>query len=323
MSGNGVSRRDALRVGGLTALGVALSGCSTGQKQVIAARSPRRVVRIAHLTDFHVQPERGGGEGMASCLRHCMAQKDRPSMVITGGDLIMDAFDQDAVRTKLQWDLFTRVMKDENGVPVHHTLGNHDIWGWNKDKSKTSGSEAGWGKKWALDLLGMERAYYAMDAGMWRVIVLDSVQPHPDGYVGGVDEAQLAWLDGELGSSKGRPVMVVTHIAVFAPSAAMYNTKLENGNRVIYSSLMMANAHEVTKVFKKHGNVKLCLQGHMHRNDRAELDGTTYITSGAVCGAWWKGPGEQCIEGYGLVDLFDDDSFAHQYQAYGWVAREA
>jgi len=321
-SGNGVSRRDALRVGGLAALGLALGGCSTGPKQV-AVRAPKRVMRVAHLTDFHVQPERAGAEGMAACLRHCMGLKDRPSLVVTGGDLIMDAFDKDAARTKLQWDIFTRAMKDECGVPVHHTLGNHDIWGWNKDQSKTTGNEPKWGKKWALDTLGMERAYYGTDAGHWRLVVLDSVQPHPDGYVGGIDAEQFAWLDGELAAHANRPVMVVTHIAVFAPSAALYNNKLENGNRVIYSSLMMANAHKVGGLFKKHGNVKLCLQGHMHRNDRAELDGTTYITSGAVCGAWWKGPEGQCTEGYGVVDLFDDGSFVHGYETYGWVAREA
>jgi hypothetical protein len=48
----------------------------------------------------------------------------------------------------------------------------------------------------------------------------------------------------------------------------------------------------------------------------------TFICGGAVSGAWWKGRGTRCDEGYGLVNLYDDGTFEYEYQRYGWVARE-
>ena len=325
-SGNGVSRRDALRVGGLAALGVALGGCSTGPKQDTGVLRPRkRVMRLAHMSDVHIQPERAGYEGMAACLRHCMEQRDRPSMVVTGGDLIMDSFEKDSSRTKLQWDLWTRVFRDECSLPVHHTLGNHDIWGWNKSKSGTTGTETLWGKKWALDELGLAREFYAVDAGTWRVVILDSVQPNGEGYIGRLDEAQKDWLTGELASCRasGTPVVVVSHIPVLGMGAVEHDGRIDGDNWRIPGAVMHIDGQALHQMFADSGVVKLCLSGHIHKNDRIDYGGVSYICDGAVSGAWWRGSEDRCAEGYGLVDLYNDGSFEHRYETYGWVAREA
>ncbi|MCA9285344.1 MAG: hypothetical protein KDA22_09030 [Phycisphaerales bacterium] len=70
---------------------------------------------------------------------------------------------------------------------------------------------------------------------------------------------------------------------------------------------------------------ELILRGHMHRIDRVEVDGVTYICDGAVSGNWWKGgPGQRdgswAREGYGIVDLNLDGTFAHEYVEFGWKA---
>ena len=46
----------------------------------------------------------------------------------------------------------------------------------------------------------------------------------------------------------------------------------------------------------------------------------TYLCDGAVCANWWKGPHQECREGYATIDLFDDGTFARDYHEYGWKA---
>ena len=71
------------------------------------------------------------------------------------------------------------------------------------------------------------------------------------------------------------------------------------------------------ELFKKHGNVKLCLSGHMHLNDRCDVDGVSYICDGAVSGAKWKGSKRQTAEGYGLIDPhFPENYFLQQLFAF-------
>ena len=60
-------------------------------------------------SDAHIQPERSAFDGVRTCLEHCQSHKDKPDILVTGGDMIMDAYDQGFDRTKAQWELWTRV----------------------------------------------------------------------------------------------------------------------------------------------------------------------------------------------------------------------
>lgn len=113
-----------------------------------------RPLRVAHLTDCHIQPELKAAEGTAKAMRHAMSQRPKPDLVLMGGDHVMDANAQNETRTKLQWDLFDRVRKENIDVPTHFALGNHDPWGWNKKASGTDGSEPLWGKRWFTEHFG-------------------------------------------------------------------------------------------------------------------------------------------------------------------------
>ena len=104
-------------------------------------------LRIAHLTDIHVEPELRAGEGMAACFHHVQQLADKPDLILTGGDSVMDSFEADDARTTLQWNLWNSVLKNECWIPVRSCIGNHDVWGWIKSKSKTTGQEPNWGKK--------------------------------------------------------------------------------------------------------------------------------------------------------------------------------
>ena len=60
----------------------------------------KRVLRIAHLADIHVQPELDAAAGMASAIEHAQNLKDKPDMILQGGDAIMEALAADKARTK-------------------------------------------------------------------------------------------------------------------------------------------------------------------------------------------------------------------------------
>lgn len=320
-TGNGISRRATLAtLGGLAAGLAAASGAHAHPEP-----TRRRSIRLAHLTDFHVQPERAADQGMGACLDHVMAQKDRPELILTGGDLVMDTFEQEEPRTRLLWDMFVKRCRDHTSIPIEHCLGNHDIWGWNQRKSKTTGAEARWGKAWALDALGLPAPYRAFDRAGWRFIVLDSVRPlHGDGYTAHLDDEQFEWLGAELKATHAasKPALIVSHVPIFSVSALDDASRVRETDWSFPAALMHADAAKIMALLRAHPCVRLCLSGHIHRIDRTDYDGVTFICDGAVCGAWWRGRQKQCDEGYGLIDLYEDGTFEHQYQRYGWVARE-
>lgn len=287
-----------------------------------------RTLRFAHFTDVHVQPERAAAQGLAAALRHAQSIDDPAQFIVTGGDLVMDAFEADEARARLQWDLFTNVLRSECSLPVDHCLGNHDFWGGHKRNSRTRGDESRWGTGWAREALGLAADHHAFERGGWKFVVLDSVRADAvagkgDGYTAHLDEAQFAWLTQQLASTPAAtPVVVVSHVPLLTVTVAASDAKRSKNNAVtIPGDLMHSDTARVAALWRQHPNVKLCLSGHIHQIDRVEYRGVTYICDGAVSGAWWKGPNAGFPEGYGLVDLFDDGTFDWRYVPYGWVAR--
>ena len=286
--------------------------------------APKRAIRLVHMTDMHIQPELKAFEGVTSCLHHMQSLVDKPSLILTGGDLVMDSLAQDATRTGTLWNLWTKTLKDSCSLPVEHCIGNHDIWGWNKAKSKVTGDEPKWGKRWALDVLGLEKPYRTFDKAGWRFIVLDSVFPGPKpdgGYIGKLDDEQFAWLEGVLNQTPAtKPVLVLTHIPILTVTAIAHQSKPTVEKHEVPVAKMMSDMPRIVKLFEKHRNVKTCLSGHIHDIDEINYQGVKYLCDGAVSGAWWKGKHDDCQEGYALIDLYEDGTVQRTYQTYGWSA---
>lgn len=281
--------------------------------------------RIVHMTDIHVQPELGAEAGLAAALAH--AQRQKPDLVITGGDSVMDVFEAKRGRAEDLRKLFLGTMKRECSVPLRHTVGNHDIFGWNKSRSGTVGTEADWGKRFACDMFGIARTYHSFDQGGWRFVCLDSVQPKGDAYTAYLDDAQHDWLVRLLADTpKAMPVCVVSHIPVMSLTTLTFGKPRGRDkvgeDTVITNGEMHTDATLLHDLFRRSGNVRLCLSGHIHLVDRCAIDGVTYICDGAVSGSWWKGPLQGIPEGFGVIDLRPDGTFDHRYESYGWKARK-
>ncbi|MBX9738215.1 MAG: metallophosphoesterase [Phycisphaerales bacterium] len=350
-----MSRRRALMLGSAGALiGAAgsLSACarmpqgrSAGGVTIDQARGSTRLV---HFTDPHIRPEFNAVKGVDAALAHVQANAGDADMLIGGGDMIMHAMDQELARTRELWSLWTRAVKNGCAMPVEYCIGNHDIWGWNKEKSKSAGTEATWGKKWWSEITGRATTYKAIDRGLWRIVILDSVQPLGASYQGRLDEEQFAWLENQLTTAgAGRHVLVISHIPILCISmidcdARLYPNAEGEGRMglVLGSGAMHMDAHRLLRLFQRVGNVRACLSGHIHTVDHMNYLGIDWFCNGAVCGMWWRDfaanmefmkkrfrEGDVPLEhrparadpGYAVVDLFDDGRVARKYVTFGWT----
>lgn len=79
-----ISRKQFPTVAGLSTLG-AVSACTTPNFPSIAwpsAKPKKRILRIAHLTDFHMMPMEDAPDSARNAIRHAQAQIDPPDMLL-------------------------------------------------------------------------------------------------------------------------------------------------------------------------------------------------------------------------------------------------
>jgi len=302
-----------------------------GRPAAAAGEPAPRPFRIAHLTDIHVQPERQSATGLASCFAHVQSLAERgeaaADMIITGGDTIMDCMEADDARTRTQWDLWRKVKADACSLDVRSVVGNHDVWGWTKARAKTTGAEPLYGKKWACEQFGRALPYESFDRGGWHVVLLDSVYPHADGYVGRLDDAQWDWLARDLAAvPAATPVILVSHIPILSVNPLATATAADPGRDgkpsfALSGGLVHIDHPRFQELFAKHRNVKACMSGHLHIVERIEFGGVSYLCNGAVSAGWWKGLHRGTDFGYAVVDLHPDGRVDCRYVPYGWTAQ--
>lgn len=318
-SSRALSRREAMAASLLAAGGAVISRASSA-----VAAAPAGALRVAHLTDMHVQPELRADDGFAAALRSL--QQHDPAFIITGGDHVMDASAQPRERAKLQFDLYDRVLSQNTKLKTYPVIGNHDVWGWGLENPPRSDVE--FGKAMALDRLKLKSPYYSFDAGGWHIIILDSIHindpddPEERTYLGHLGTEQTEWLKADLAKTGTKtPIAIFSHIPIVAVCIFFTgHRRNEAGNAWrLQDYVMHADARQLVEMMHPY-NVKLLASGHIHMIDRIEYLGQTFICDGAVSGNWWRGPRMEFPEGYGLFDLHPDGRFDHQYVTYGWEA---
>lgn len=323
---NKLTRREVIKSIAATAIVGTAAPSAVGQHgaSIVPTSDRKRVLRLAHLTDIHVQPERKADQGLVACLHHVQKLADAPQLILTGGDSVFDSFESDDARTQLQWDLWNRIFANECSLPVQTCVGNHDIWGWYQSRSKTTGNEPNYGKKRAIENLRLSNSYYSVDhACGWRFIVLDSVQPNGEGYLAYLDDEQFDWLRRDLrDADPSKPVLVLSHIPILSAAGLLFSKQEKNGNYTVSCSRVHRDAAKLKELFSRHPTVKMCLSGHLHHVDRVDYNGVAYLCGGAVSGNWWKGRHRDCDEGYSVIDLYNDGTFEREYVTYGWKAVE-
>lgn len=256
---------------------------------------------------------------MEKCLTEC--QKHHPDVIFNGGDMVMDCLGVDEDRVKPQWDIFTHVLRANAGVQVHHCIGNHDVWGW-ADIAKYK-NESKFGKRYAMDRLGLDRRYRSFDLNGWHIVILDSTHRRfGNGYTARLDEEQFEWLVDDLARvPANRPVLVMSHIPIISACSIFHGANEASGQWRVPTGWSHIDARRIKDLFKKHPNVTACVAGHMHLVDRVDYLGVSYFCNGAACGGWWRGPFQECRNGYGILDLYSDGTVENEYHEYSWTPR--
>jgi Icc protein len=197
----------------------------------------------------------------------------------------------------------------------YNTMGNHEIYGI-YSKSGADHSNPEFGEKMFEKRIG--ESYYSFDHKGWKFMILNSVEDAGnDKYVGKIDDEQIGWIKEELGKTdKKTPIVISTHIPFITA-----NTQKSQGTTVANdSSSVIYNGKVVLDLFKGY-NLKLILQGHLHTVEDIFIDGTHFITGGAVSGGWWEGPNVETQEGYILITATKND-FTWKYIDYGWEVKK-
>lgn len=310
---------------------VILGGLSAGAVMVVGADelraaepAPPGALRVAHLTDMHVKPEASNGEGYARALDSLKTLDRQPAFIVTGGDHVMDVMQSSRERGDVQWNLYQKLLEQNTKLRAYPVLGNHDVFGWGA-KEPLPEDSPGYGKAMALDRLGLRKTWYSFDAGGWKFVVLDNIARRGGGYYGDIDPEQTEWLKGELESNRTKPVCVFSHIPIASLCAFFFSYgdgKKPKEFWKIGDNLMHRDSKDLIKLIGQN-NVKLCVSGHIHLLDHVKYLGIDFICDGAVSGAWWGGPFQECAEGYGVFDFLPDGRFEHRYVTYGWDAKKA
>lgn len=164
------------------------------------------------------------------------------------------------------------------GTPFFQVVGNHDLsFDARSDEASTSVFERHFGP-----------TYYSFDRGEVHYVVLDDVLWHGAGYIGYVDERQLAWLSADLARvERGKPVVVFLHIPVLS-TRARRQTGSSGG---ITESVANRDAlYRLLEPFTAY-----VMSGHTHEHEHHRDGAVQHHVHGTVCGAWWSG--DICSDG--------------------------
>lgn len=217
------------------------------------------MIDFVHFSDLHILPEIDGGfldQRPAAKFREAVAtvrrMERRPAFFVISGDLSHRGEPESyATLRELLREL------DAFDVPVLLGLGNHD--------SRAAFRQVMLGEDGADD--GRTYDHSAIIGGL-QVIMLDTSRP---GLVHGVlDDAQLAWLDGELGRPAPEGRIVVMH----HPPAPNPVLALGDG-------FMLHGAERLGAVLRDRGVIAL-LSGHIHIATAMNFYGIPSITAPSV-----------------------------------------
>ncbi len=303
----------------------ALAAAHTLPASPLAPLASPGALRLIFFTDTHTQPELRAAEGTALALAKIRALK--PDLCIQGGDHCFDLAAVPRDRSLQLLDLYTKTEQALNGIPIHHVIGNHDVFG-RVPSTGVEPSDPLYGKK-AFEQRFNTKTYRSFTEKGYHIILLDSIQITPEReFDAMIDPAQLTWLAADLAATPaGTPIVVVSHVPIVSAAPQYSPPDDKAAKAAAYQALtnlhgfLLGNARQVIDLFEGH-NVIAVLQGHTHINETVFWRGIPYITSGAVCGNWWHGSRWGTPEGFTVVELAG--GAAHwRYETYGWKSPDA
>ena len=295
-------------------------GATLGVSTARAGGASKPCLRAAHLTDVHITDAREAPAGVAALFAHMLGNSDwSPELVLNTGDSVMgvdgNVTGERAAKQITLWKDATAPVK----VPIRSCLGNHDVWGGTAPTESVPESKAKFGLM--TEVLGMPAPYYSFDAGGWHFLCLNSLDNWPK--YGTLSPEQFEWLHGDLAKTpKSTPVCVLSHLPIVSVTSSLYGDGSRKADGLLIPKVWQhADCWAISELFRPHPNVKLCLSGHMHTQDRCEYRGVWYVCGGAASGAWWNGSEYGFPPCYSAIDFYPDGAFDYRFVDYGWKNR--
>lgn len=294
---NGITRRDFVAgLGTFFASRLLLPGVLRG----VELPSGLKPVRLGFLTDCHAMDEHDAPMWLGRTAE--LMNSLQPDLIIGGGDFVHGGFHSPGKKMDHRWglaDTFLRKLKSR----LEPLIGNHDFYEpLQSDGTPSLGDPR---RRWRK-YFGLDQTYRSFHWQGYRFLMLDSVKVvgGQDPYRGWIDAAQLEWLDRELSTIPlSEPIILCTHIPFRTWVAGSFGGLVgPSPGRV-----SVLNADLVMKKLRDRPVVAI-LQGHVHVNERLELDGIPCITGGAVCGKWWQGPNMTTYPGLGMIEIIPADT---------------
>jgi Icc protein len=301
-------------------LSAAATAATTFPSFALPAAPTPGPLRLVFFTDTHNQPELSANEGTTLALARIKSL--RPDLCIQGGDHAMDLAAVPRDRSLMLLDLYQKTEQSLDGIPIHHVIGNHDVFG--RDPiSQVATTDPLYGKK-AFEQRFNTKTYRSFDRQGYHFILLDSIQITPTRqFDASIDPAQLAWLAHDLASTPpGTPIVIAVHVPIVS-AAPQYGPPDDKAAKASLAAaitgvhgFLLGNAYDVLSLFHGH-NIIAVLQGHTHIKEVVDWHGVPFITSGAVCGNWWHGSRWGTPEGFTVLELANGKANWH-YETYGW-----
>jgi 3',5'-cyclic-AMP phosphodiesterase len=207
------------------------------------------VLKFIVMSDLHIVPagRLSNGIDTAGRLRraiaHINAHHADAAFCAIAGDLVDDG-DAPSYRR-------VAAIVADAVPPVRFTLGNHDH------------------RHTFLDVFGTRHAAStgyldaAIDAGGYRVILLDSLAPGTD--AGHIDPVQIVWLEDRLAEVSRQPVIVVLHHAICPLGVPMDFIRLQDPEPLVAA-------------LARHGDVRQVITGHVHMPTAGTFHGIPFTT---------------------------------------------
>ena len=306
-----MNRRNFLQQTSLTAAALSVSSIA------FAGNKKQSSFRVGFLTDVHVKPTDIAETGMRKAYKHANELKPKLDFIVNGGDAIMDALKANKEKVQKQWDVWNKVLLEENKLPIYHCIGNHDTWGWQMTEPEIKNDPL-YDKKWVVQQHKMSNRFYSFDYSNWHFIVLDSAQENNGGYIARIDEEQFTWLENELKTTDStKHICIISHIPIVSFCSALFMDKNEpNGDWKISRALLHVDARRLIELFYRFSNIRCCLSGHIHLQDEVNYLNIKYYCNGAVSGSWWNGAFKNFPPAYAIFNFHKDGNVQREMINY-------
>lgn len=213
----------------------------------------------------------------------------QPAFVLMSGDLVRDALRVPEQVARGYFELY----KEQIGLiscSVFSGVGNHELFGIERDKSLVSSDHPLYGKNMYRYYLGPD--YYAFNFGGIHFVSVDAMEYQNLYYYGGIDTLQLSWLNRELAATEGNPpVITFNHIPLVSPGFSFqaydeddyYGPSLLRVDGRLRHRHIVADYDALRLVIGAHP-YPLALSGHYHAAQSAsyELSGTQFRQTSAL-----------------------------------------